>query len=169
MTTKREIERPIMRTYSNLTKAITEGQRIDWEALDGRAGAVTSEQNEGATSLEFTFYRDTNYPANTPEGATESDMPAVFGDIISQAWKGEEGMTLWVEGALPLRPVMADTLPLGTCFLDMEGHPCFLFENEMGEKKARSFYANVSRPAQAVEVQGAYGVGTFRYDGQEEA
>lgn len=166
MTTKREIERPVMRTYSNLTKAIAEGQRIDWEALDGRAGAVTSEQNEGATSLEFTFYRDTNYPANTPAGQTESDMPVAFDDIIRDAWKGEDQMTLWVEGTLPLRPVTADTLPLGTCFLDMDGHPCFIFENEEGEKRARSLYASVSRPAGEVEVQGAYGVGTFRYDGQ---
>lgn len=169
MTAKREIERPIMRTYSNLTKAITEGQRIDWEALDGRAAAVTSDQDEGATSLEFTFYRDTNYPANTPAGQTESDMPVAFGDIIRDAWKGEDQMTLWVEGTLPLRPVMADTLPLGTCFLDMEGYDYFLYEDETGQKLARLRHSSFSKLAEFVEVQDVYGLGTFRHEGQEEA
>lgn len=169
MTTKREIERPIMRTYSNLTKAITGGQRIDWEALDGRAGAVTSDQDEGATSLEFTFYRDTNYPANTPAGQTESDMPVAFGDIISQAWKGEEGMTLWVEGALPLRPVMADTLPLGTCLRDQYGTLGVLVENRNGNRTVIFPSEGTRWPAGGVKVQQVFGVGTFKPDGQEGA
>lgn len=169
MTAKREIERPIMRTYSNLTKAITDGQRIDWEALDGRAGAVTSDQDEGTTSLEFTFSRDTDYDANTPAGLTESDMPYLFGEIIGKAWDGEDQMTLWVEGDLPLRPVTADTLPLGTCLRGQYGTLGVLVENRNGNRTVIFPSEGTRWPAGEVKVQQVFGIGTFKPDGQDEA
>lgn len=160
-------------TWSNLTKAIRKNKPIDWWALDGRRGNVTSKHDRHWTTLTFFFYRDTNYEEGTMEGMTESNIPPLFGHLVAKAWRGEEGLRLWVEGEIPLlpepEPVTADTLPLGTCLRDQYGTLGVLVENRNGNRTVIFPSEGTRWPAGGVKVQQVFGVGTFKPDGQDAA
>lgn len=156
--------------WSNLTAAIKNGDPIDWEALDSRLGRVTSNQDNHSSDLVFTFYRDTNYPAGTMEGVTESNIPPLFGGLIAKAWRGEEGLRLWVEDEIPLRPLTAADLPLGTFFADTHGYTRVVVEDGNGSLTTLPLVSSARIiSASEVQVQVAYGVGTLRKAGQEGA
>lgn len=157
-------------TWSNLTKAIRKNKPIDWWALDGRRGSVTSKHDRHWTALTFFFYRDTNYEEGTMEGMTESNIPPVFGRLVALAWRGEEDLRLWVEGEIPLlpepEPVTADTLPVGACFMDSDGIPGMVFEARNSYLKVAFPHEGTIRPAGEIKVQQVFGVGTFKPDGE---
>lgn len=97
--------------WSNLTEAISSGERIDWDALDGlEAKCVHPELGVLTRKME----RFRRWPANTFYG-WHIRGSVVWALAFELAWKNS-GWTLWVKGDLPLRKLTADELAPGTCF-----------------------------------------------------
>lgn len=98
--------------WSNLTEAIKEKVRIDWERLDGvEAKCVHPDMG----TLTYTMKRDQPEPANTIHGwNTRESM--VWEWAFELAWQKADGWSLWVKGDLPLRKLTADQLEPGTIF-----------------------------------------------------
>lgn len=104
--------------YSNLTAAIKAGEPIDWEKLDGLvAKCVHSTLGDLLYSLEVDgngrkviWESEGNFWFTTSGGN-------VWAEALREAWQGENGWTLWVEGEIPLRRKTADQLEVGTYFL----------------------------------------------------
>lgn len=159
--------------WVSLAQAIKGGLPIDWAALSTSGTRAMLTCHKGSACCKVRGGLRTSGAKTSPledidgwvfSGPTEFSLS----DIMHDGWN-DSSWVLWVRGKIPMRQLTAAHLPLGTCFLDMEGHPCFVFENEEGQRRARSLYASVSKPAEEVEVQSTYGVGTFRPDGQEDA
>lgn len=91
-------------------------------------------------------------------------------ELMRDGWESS-GWVLWVEGEIPLRPLTAADLPLGTCFLDLTRTPCVVVESHEGKKSVATFefFFSQVRPAQDVKVHQVFGVGTFKPDGQDAA
>ena len=104
--------------YANLTAAIKAGEPIDWEKLDGLvAKCVHSTLGDLLYSLEVDgngrkviWESEGNFWFTTSGGN-------VWADALREAWQGENGWTLWVEGEIPLRRKTADQLEEYTYFL----------------------------------------------------
>lgn len=104
--------------YSNLTAAIKAGDPIDWEKLDGLvAKCVHSTLGDLLYPLEVDgngrkviWKSEGNFWFTTSGGN-------VWAEALGEAWVGQNGWTLWVEGEIPLRRKTADQLKLGTYFL----------------------------------------------------
>ncbi|WP_237185512.1 hypothetical protein [Rothia nasimurium] len=116
--------------WSNLTEAIADGERIDWEKLDGlEAKCVHPELG----ALTHRMERDSAYPPYEYVGWDEEASFAVWSEAFYSAWYGRNGWSLWVKGDLPLRKLTANQLALGTIFIgkcpaegeDMSPEPMF--------------------------------------------
>lgn len=81
--------------YSNLTSAISAGEPIDYERLDGLKVQCV---NSDIDTLRGKLVRDDVWPADSAPGWVVHGMGIT--DII--AWYGEDGWTLWIEGEIPL-------------------------------------------------------------------
>ena len=100
--------------YSNLTAAISAGEPIDWEKLDGLKVQCVNPELRG--EIHGTLKR--NAEANVElSGAWRSrDMDEVYTAALWAGWNGKRGWTLWVEGEVPLRRKTADQLEPGYFF-----------------------------------------------------
>lgn len=104
--------------YANLTAAIKAGEPIDWEKLDGLvAKCVHSTLGDLLYSLEVDgngrkviWESEGNFWFTTSGGN-------VWAEALREAWYGQNGWALWVEGEIPLRRNTADQLEVGTYFL----------------------------------------------------
>lgn len=95
--------------YSNLTAAISAGEPIDYEKLDGlKVKCVNPEMG----TLGGKLVRDDMLPADFASGWVVHGM----GITYITAWHGDGGWTLWVEGEIPLHRKTADQLEVGTYF-----------------------------------------------------
>lgn len=100
--------------WSNLTEAIQDGERIDWDALDGieakcvhpEIGILTSKLDRDPIELEL----------EKAEAWFTNKADVAWGSALLQAWRCADGWSLWVKGDLPLRKRTADELEPGTCF-----------------------------------------------------
>ena len=100
--------------YSNLTEAISAGEPIDWERLDGRKAKCVS--SDGVT-VTYKLERDPAYLLEVFEGWYTSDSARAWEVSLEESWNGETGWALWIEGEVPLRRKTADQLELYTYFL----------------------------------------------------
>lgn len=99
--------------YSSLTEAIKAGGRIDYEKLDGmKMQCVHSEMG----TLHRTLKRDTLCPPGVPAAWLDGDKGRAYSYALVDAWRGENGWSLWVEGDIPMRRKTANQLKVGTYF-----------------------------------------------------
>lgn len=100
--------------YSNLTAAISAGEPIDWERLDGlKVQCVKPEVG----TLHGTLERNESRTADYHAGWWSKDADSLYRPAFIYGWTGYDGWTLWVEGEIPMRSKTADQLKLGTYFL----------------------------------------------------
>lgn len=104
--------------YSNLTAAISAGEPIDWERLDGKR--VQCVKPEVGT-LRGKMDRDVRYYTDEPGGWWSSGMDSSYTTAFRSAWNDKYGWALWLEGEVPMRRKTADQLPDYTYFLGKSG------------------------------------------------
>lgn len=116
--------------WSNLTEAIADGERIDWDALDGiEAKCVHPELGTLTHKLEH----DGHFPPAKYSAWYKTDCPTIWLEALISSWLALGGWTLYIKGDLPLRKQTADQLALGTIFIgkcpaegeDMSPEPMF--------------------------------------------
>lgn len=100
--------------WHNLTKAIADGEPIDFEKLDGRKVRMSCE----TTSIEATLSRDDEFlpwGTNAWSLTNDNDVNHLWG-FFSEAWHGRYGWALWLDGEIPMRKQTAFALHAGTKF-----------------------------------------------------
>lgn len=100
--------------YSNLTAAISAGEPIDWEELDG---LKTQCVKPGVGTLRGTLERNESRPADNPAGWWRKGADSLYVSAFIYGWTEHYGWTLWIEGEVPMRRKTADQLEVGTYFL----------------------------------------------------
>ena len=99
--------------YSNLTAAISAGEPIDYEKLDGlKVQCVNPDVGESRGVLK----RDYECFVNHVDGWWVGGMDSSYVEAFCSAWDDRHGWTLWIEGEIPLRRKTADQLEVGTYF-----------------------------------------------------
>lgn len=155
--------------FSNLTQAIHDGTRIDWEKLDGlEAKCVHPEMGTLTKKLVRNHHWDIDEVS-----AWHERHDHLWGAILNRAWPGTGGWSLWVEGEIPVKNRTADELEPGTCIRgyyykhnpdDCEPMTVVLLR----EGKFVSYITtNDIFPASEVNVVEEYGVGVLFNDKQE--
>lgn len=157
--------------WSNLTAAIADGARIEWDALDGvEAKCVHAEQGTLTHKLE----RDAECPPEEHTGWYAENCPPVWPEAFYCSWLGRLGWSLWVKGDLPLRKLTADQLEPGTCFraLYQMGAGTYTYTRaqviQIGDKTQVACFSGSTPPViiwhdpADIEVLEVYGVGTFQ-------
>lgn len=155
--------------FSNLTQAIKDGIKIDWEQLDGRKARCMHPKLNGA---EYHLTRDKSCPIDTPAGwyvwsELESNL---WADSLTQSWLGKQDWSLWIEGEIPVKTHAADELEPGICFYGkLQGvtGAFFIFLNNAGTKRAYSFIHRDIYEPEKVEVLEIYGIGTLQPSNKE--
>lgn len=97
--------------YSNLTAAISTGEPIDWEKLNGLNVKCV---NSGIATVAGVLVRKRESSEDLYTGWCSVGMDDVYLTALSRAWNGFDGWTLWLEGDIPLRRKTADQLKVGT-------------------------------------------------------
>lgn len=99
--------------YSNLTAAISAGEPIDYEKLDGkRVKCVKPEVGTLKGKLE----RNESGHADNHAGWWHKGADSLYRSAFIYGWTEHYGWTLWVEGEIPLLRKTADQLEVGTYF-----------------------------------------------------
>lgn len=155
-------------TWANLSHAYKEGQPIDWEALEKTFPSAMLTCHKGQDCCKVQGHLRTSGAKTSPLADIDGWIlsgPTEFGlsDLMHDGWDSN-GWVLWMEGEIPLRPLTAADLALGTCFLDLTRTPCVVVESHEGKKSVATFgfFFSQVRPAQDVKVREVYGVGTFK-------
>ena len=157
--------------WSNLTEAIADGERIDWDALDGiEAKCVHPEMG----TLTYKLERDGNFPPAKYSAWYKTDCPSIWLEALIKSWLGLQGWSLWVKGELPLRKLTADQLEPGTCFRaryekngETHNYAWAQLLKPSGQKPRIIFLSQAlttlfgSALPEDVEVVEVYGVGTY--------
>lgn len=116
--------------YSSLTAAISAGEPIDYEKLDGLvAKCVHSTLGDLLYPLEVDGNgRKVIWESEGKFWFTTSGGK-VWAEALREAWDGQNGWTLWVEGEVPLIRKTADQLKVGTYFLGQAwgDSPCLAY------------------------------------------
>ena len=99
--------------FSNLTDAIKAGEPIDWERLDG---LKTQCVNHDVGTNRGELGRNETYTSERSAGWFYKSMDKTYVRSLIDAWRGDDGWTLWVEGEVPLRRKTADQLEVGHFF-----------------------------------------------------
>lgn len=98
--------------FSNLTKAIQDCVRVDWERLDGvKAKCTHSELGTLSGRLKKRTMWKPSYVGAWRDGY------GIWSQVISNGWFGKEGWSLWVEGEIPVKTSTADELKPGSVFI----------------------------------------------------
>lgn len=155
-------------TWVSLTQAIKDGAPIDWASLEKTFPRAMLTCHKGKDCCKVKGTLRTSGAKDTPLADIDGWVfsgPTEFGlsDLMHDGWN-DSGWVLWVEGEIPLRPLTAADLPLGTCFLDLTRTPCVVVESHEGKKSVATFgfFFSQVRPAQDVKVLQVFGVGTFK-------
>lgn len=157
--------------WSNLTAAIADGERIDWEALDGlEARCVHAELGV----LTYKLERDGSFPPAKYSAWYKTGCSVIWLEALIKSWLGLGGWSLWVKGELPLRKLTADKLEPGTCFRaryekngETHNYAWAQLLKPSGQKHRVIFLSQAlttlfgSALPEDVEVVEVYGVGTF--------
>ncbi|MFW0169275.1 hypothetical protein [Rothia sp. P4278] len=156
--------------YSNLTQAIQDGVRIDWEQLDGRpAKCVHPEMGTLTQKMERIQNDDpSNYLAWTNESI-------VWEWAFELAWQNASGWSLWVESEIPVELLTADELEPGTGFLgkDLDSGTkgnWITYRVDADPIRAKLIDAKlqeIDAPADEIEVIEVYGIGTLQAPKEE--
>lgn len=101
--------------YSNLTAAISAGEPIDWEKLDGKKVQCVNPELRG--EIHGTLKRNAEANAGLSGAWRSRDMDEVYNAALWAGWRGKRGWSLYIEGEIPLRRKTADRLKVGTYFL----------------------------------------------------
>lgn len=159
--------------WSNLTKAIQAGERIDWEKLDGlEAKCVHPEQGTLTHKLE----RDGRFPPAKYSAWYKTDCPSIWLEALIKSWPGLGGWSLYIKGDIPLRKQTADQLAPGTCFRALyqmrAGTYTYTYTRaqviQIGDKTQVACFSGSTPPViiwrdpADIEVLEVYGVGTFQ-------
>lgn len=143
--------------WHNLTKAIADGEPIDFEKLDGRKVRMMNE--DGRDLRGYKLVRDSPTKADSPEH-WELDKTVDYSKYPSEldiAWRGSDGWILWLDGEIPMRKQTADELPFGTNFKDSHGHGYVV----VAYGKVQALYGNynvtMAKNIVVAEVLGMYG------------
>ena len=99
--------------YANLTEAISAGEPIEYEKLDGLKVQCV---NPSLGGLRGTLKRNKAYASDHFHG-WDDDMNLIYTRALWHSWLGLHNWTLWVEGEVPLARKTADQLEIGTYFL----------------------------------------------------
>ena len=99
--------------YSNLTAAIKAGEPIDWERLDGKKIQC---DNPDVGTNRGELGRNETYTSERSAGWFYKSMDKTYVRSLIDAWRGDDGWTLWVEGDIPLVRKTAYQLPVGHLF-----------------------------------------------------
>ena len=99
--------------YSNLTAAIKAGEPIDWAKLDGKKVQC---DNPDVGTNRGELGRNETYTSERSAGWFYKSMDKTYVRSLIDAWRGDDGLTLWVEGEIPLARKTADQLEVGTYF-----------------------------------------------------
>lgn len=111
--------------YSNLTAAISAGEPIDWEKLDGlRTKCV----NKTVGTVVGMMDRNVCSSIDEAHGWWSSLMNDIYISAFYAAWSGKNGWTLWIEGDIPLIRKTADQLKVGTYFRGESGQRLYVGE-----------------------------------------
>lgn len=116
--------------YSNLTAAISAGEPIDYEKLEGRFAKCV--HPELPTPLPIGILQVHNESElRTPTGWREpiDSFGTVRRYVLMHSWWGDYDWVLWVEGDIPLVRKTADQLELGTYFWGKtrDSYPCQVY------------------------------------------
>ena len=153
--------------YSNLTEAISAGEPIDWERLDGLKVQCV---NPDVGTLEGKLERRESAASDSPDGWRKSGMDFIYVTALIHSWRDEDGWTLWIEGEVPLHRKTADQLDEGRCFLGKQGADFdpelmivvgFTEDPKLNKIKPLGEHPGYLEPWQ-VEVLEEYGIGTFQ-------
>ena len=120
--------------YSNLTAAISAGEPIDWERLDG---LKTQCVNHDVGTNRGTLERRESVESDSPDGWWKSGMDFIYVNALIHSWQGEDGWTLWIEGDIPLVRKTADQLEVGIYFLGESEWELYVGEKIDGSKIVR--------------------------------
>lgn len=158
--------------YSNLTKAVQDGVKVEWGRLDGLQAKCVN-KHHGIVSTRLTLQEDSSGLLIHPD-LSESDAWREEGEplayLLDESWLGNFGWSLWIEGSVPVEKVTADTLEPATCFLgkapNRRGGQLFIRydnRNHIPENRARvvPLDSGASLEASSVEVIEVYGIGTL--------
>lgn len=155
--------------FSNLTQAIQDGTRIDWERLDGlKAKCVHPELD----TLTYKMERDKSRDLESHEGWwCPYSFQRAWVEAFTCGWRGDKGWSLWIECEIPVKKRTAEELEPGICFhgelQGVEGS-FFIFINNFGTKRAYSLiHSDIFEP-EKVEVVEVYGIGTLQSHKKEE-
>ena len=119
--------------YSNLTAAIKAGEPIDWAKLDGKKVQC---DNPDVGTNRGELGRNETYTSERSAGWFYKSMDKTYVRSLIDAWRGNHGWTLWVEGEIPLIRKTADQLDYYTYFY---GHT-------PGEKPVMAYVGGRSEP-----------------------
>lgn len=151
--------------YSNLTAAISAGEPIDYEKLDGLNVKCV---NPDVGKLRGVLVRNRRLKPDTSDAWWGESETASYINALYDGWKGNDGWSLWVEGEVPLRRKTAEQLPLGMCF-EGEYHNSRIelaqvIANRYGKRLVTDHEEkNIGGYAEEeVEVVKEYGIGTFQ-------
>ena len=120
--------------YSNLTAAISTGEPIDWEKLNGLNVKCV---NSGIATVAGVLVRKRESSEDLYTGWCSVGMDDVYLTALSRAWNGFDGWTLWLEGEIPLRRKTADQLEVGTYFRGESGQKLYVGEEIDSSKIVR--------------------------------
>lgn len=104
--------------YSNLTEAISNGVDIDWPNLDGRMTKCVHREIGTLTGKLERENFETLLSVGESWFTNKTDL--AWGSSIMEAWLGNYGWSLWLEGEIPLKRKTAETLLPGTIFKGQE-------------------------------------------------
>lgn len=104
--------------FSNLTQAIHDGVRIDYSRLDSKLVKIFHGEH-GVLLTRFELQEDSSglliHPnLEEPDAWREEGEPLAY--LLDEAWVGNFGWSLWIEGEIPVKKCTADELEPGVCF-----------------------------------------------------
>lgn len=150
--------------FSNLTKAIQDGTKIDWEKLDGRTAKCVHPDMGTLTHKLERYKAPNNDPKSLPRWITSAGE-STWRQAFYAAWENKEGWSLWVEGEIPVKKRTADEMEPATGFFGRYKSTvadCFVYLNNRGEKCVYDVTNRRSQRPEKVEVIQVCGIGTLQ-------
>lgn len=142
--------------WHNLTKAIADGEPIDFEKLNGRKMRMMHEDGRDIRGYKMCI----RYQGKLDEIVGWFTDKCISGHRpveFELAWAGRRGWTLWLDGEIPMKKQTAEQLPFGTSFKDSHGYEYVV----VARNKVQALYGNHNvTPAENIivaEVLGMYG------------
>lgn len=160
-------------TFSNLTKAIHDGEQIDYIRLDGKIARIVH-ITHGHLSTRLDLQVDSSgipIHSNLEEPYAWRNDNESLACLFDDAWLGKLGWYILIDGEIPVKKRTADELEPSTCFRGRVGtaepelfirydYPDFA---PTGNARVIPLSGGGSRKASQVEVIEEYGPGVFLF------